>query len=781
MKFFWKISHLRKVINLFKRSATDDDDRKYGRPNERLFPMVPSVPVLPLPVPVPEVSSGSAIIAQLIQRTRVTAAQPVLSTHTITITTSGDTEPANSLPIGHGDAITVTEADEEPGKHTLSPLTSDREVEQEYQHYNNSPTIDTKRETGRVDAPEVVIPETREGLQERDMFPGVDVEETDVESFQNKPDDTGGKTNITGSTDQNVRPELHEFDAASGVETQETNIDFAKEDPAIVTAAAEADHGPYDDDITSAAPASDGEIELKGHDRSSVAVKHDTVSLPLAKDITQDRDDIDAAPIDAISTADEEQTPAISDSSSDEDDSNAVDPDVLRADWAPLLAIPSDLFRSTLLQHLPAAHAPTLADVQCVDEIQGGNNFVRILEVTHGPCADRYVIKVPSVGTPARWQDSDAYMLRNDARTMLYIRKHTDIPSPEVLGWSDKLDSTLGAPYILMRANKGVPASSIWFEQDDEGDDDITNAGLPDKARMEIRLTFLRSLAAQMAKLQTLTFDAAGTLDFDSDPENPTIGPTYHWKTVGEMANLSQEDMGTPASTTRIPPFPSSTEYFSTALEHNWPLRTDPLSALSNGRRIIMQAILSSAPFSPFPCAKESFSLRHPDLDLQNILCAPTGHVTGLIDWDAARAAPRCLGFAALPVFLTRDWAPGFEVDAEIHMPWELGEYTRVYARAMLGYSADGRFTAKSAVYEACNAALYGGSLGGSVGGFVRKVLGEMEGTRRLGDGDVLRHLGEGWALGEMRIGREVRELVEPVESVGAVEPWYWVDPDEEE
>lgn len=592
------------------------------------------------------------------------------------------------------------------------------------------------------------------------------------------------KENITGSTDQDIGPELDEVNAVSGVATQKINIDFAEKDPALVMVATEANYGPYGDDTITAAPASEGDIELKGHDHSSLAVNEDSVSQPLAKDITQDDDDMDAAPTDAISATDEEQTPTISDSSSDGDDSNAVDPEVLRADWAPLLAIHTDLFRSTLLQHLPAAHTLTLADIQCVDEIQGSNNFVRILEVTHGPCAYRYVIKVPSVGTAARWQDSDAYMLRNDARTMLYIRKHTDVPIPEVLGWSDKLDRTLSAPYILMRANKGVPASSIWFEQDDEGDDDITNAGLPDRSRMEITFTFLCSLAAQMAKLQTLTFNAAGTLDLDSDPEKPTVRATYHWKTVSEMAELREEDMGTPVSITRIPPFSSSAEYFSSALEQHWPLRTDALGALSNGQRSIMQAILSSPAFSPSPSQdgeKESFTLRHPDLDFQNILCVPSGHVTGLIDWDPARSAPCCLGFSALPVFLTRDWAPGFEVDAEIYMPWELAEYRVVYVHAMLACSPDGRFTVKSAVYEACNATLYGGTLGGSVGGFVRKILGEMKSTRRLDDVDILRHLGEGWELGDMRIMKEVKELVAPVDVVEKVEPWYWVDPEEEE
>lgn len=165
------MSNLRKAINLFKCSDTDDDDRRYGRPHERLFPMVPlvpvlPVPVLPVPVPVPQAvpGDGSAIVAQLIQRTLVTAAQSILSTHTITVTTSRDTEPAKSLPVGHGDAITVTGADEEPGKNTSSLLINGPEVEQEYEDHNNGPTIDAKLETGSVDTPDIYVPETHEEL-----------------------------------------------------------------------------------------------------------------------------------------------------------------------------------------------------------------------------------------------------------------------------------------------------------------------------------------------------------------------------------------------------------------------------------------------------------------------------------------------------------------------------------------------------------------------------------------------------------------------------------------
>jgi hypothetical protein len=113
----------------------------------------------------------------------------------------------------------------------------------------------------------------------------------------------------------------------------------------------------------------------------------------------------------------------------------------------------------------------------------------------------------------------------------------------------------------------------------------------------------------------------------------------------------------------------------------------------------------------------QTFVLRHDGLDLQNMLCDKQGSVTGIIDWDRCRAVPRCLGYASLPAFLTKDWAPEYSSYADIHMPWNLTEYRNVYARAMLeatGPDGNGKYTLKSAMYEAINASLYGGHNSGS-------------------------------------------------------------------
>jgi hypothetical protein len=354
------MTSLRKVVNLFKHSNTDDDDRRYGRLHVRLFALVPSVPVLPVPVPKVVPRDGSAVVSRLIQRTRVTTSQPILSTHTITVTTSEDAKPAMSLPVERGDGIAITWADEEPSKHASLPIISGPEVEQEHEDHNNGPTVDTKFDTESIDTPDALIPETHEELQERGVVSQVGIGETEIECFQKDTGDVDINNTIIVSTKQDVEPEIDKVDTASGAAIQDTDIDSAEEDIAPVPAALRVDHEVYDHDATRPASTSQCDTELEDHDISSVGVEDETVSLPLAKGIIQDGDGIDAGPTGAFSAPEKEQTPAISDtssSSSSEDDPNAVDLEILCADWPP--PPPCNPLRPLLLHTPPApAHRP---------------------------------------------------------------------------------------------------------------------------------------------------------------------------------------------------------------------------------------------------------------------------------------------------------------------------------------------------------------------------------------------------------------------------------------
>jgi hypothetical protein len=128
-----------------------------------------------------------------------------------------------------------------------------------------------------------------------------------------------------------------------------------------------------------------------------------------------------------------------------------------------------------------------------------------------------------------------------------------------------------------------------------------------------------------------------------------------------------------------------------------------------------METILTSEPFDAsfkHGDKKETFVLRHDDLNFQNILCNRTGRVIGILDWDECCTVPRCFGYSTVPVFLRYDWFPDFS-HLEVHMPWENDEYRQIYANARLketGPTGDGMYTVKSHIYEAVHAAMYGSS-----------------------------------------------------------------------
>jgi hypothetical protein len=675
---------LDRVLNLFKRSRRN----KHHGQRQALFPRLSSSWIRSDPRPYPD------IVAGLLQGTSATAAKPLLCICDSTVTTGSDIQPLKSLSATHWEATGAAS-----NKHGLM-------------HIESSLILINTVEVPNVTQPSLPLSDKATQTE----FPLQDSSNTDD-------------------------------DLALSATHQATQTDFPP--PCGILADADSTSSEPDNDIGSSISVDLGVDIPKGNERASPSGNFeldeavDQVHHPAAEHGDVEKEMSGENREDGLEDN-------VSESSDEEED--LVNPDILRADWAPLRAIPEQLFRSILLQHLPADHDISVDNIRCTQEIQGGNNFVRILEVQGGPYADRYVIKVPCVGTASRWLNEDAYMLRNDARTMLYIRKHTDVPCPEVLGFNDTLSNTLGAPYIIMRANKGISSNRIWFDRDEDGDDDLDNAGQPDADRMRIRVNFLRSLAAQMAKLQTLEFDSAGTLNFDQDPEVPIIGPTYHWKVVSEMTKLTIDDMGTSASINCIPPYSSSQDYYVDALDNCWPWDEGYFPDCNNGRRFVMLYMLARPPFNAskkIGDEKESFVLRHDDLNFQNILCDEQGNVTAIIDWDKCRAVPRCVGFTSLPAFLTKDWTPNFKTNIDLHMPWELEEYRKVYAGAMLeatGPHGDGRFTVKSAFYEAVHAALYGGHFGGGVPNVVCKLLKQLKTTRMFQDLDILSRLAEGWS-----------------------------------
>lgn len=189
----------------------------------------------------------------------------------------------------------------------------------------------------------------------------------------------------------------------------------------------------------------------------------------------------------------------------------------------------------------------------------------------------------------------------------------------------------------------------------------------------------------------------------------------------------------------------------------------------------IMEAIFCLPPFAHSSTPgdeKETFVLRHNDLNFQNVFCDPeTGEVTGIIDWERCSTAPRCVGSSCLPVFLTTDWFPDYKACTAVHRYWSLETYHDIYSKAMIaatGTEGDGKYTAKSALYQAAHGALYEGPSGGSIRHFARYVFRQTPVLHGIREDEFLDWLGDTWAkYGQCVLNRLLQVIAPDVSTTG--------------
>ena len=175
-----------------------------------------------------------------------------------------------------------------------------------------------------------------------------------------------------------------------------------------------------------------------------------------------------------------------------------------------VLKIGDTELKKVALLHLGAEKG---ADCSVVKRTGGSFNRAHIIQFNDG---SKYIIRVPYYGRSEVWTADDAVGYRSDVLTLRYIKKHTDIPVPDILAYSTTCDNDLGHPYMLMTFLEGIPAYKLWDE----------NAGSPENDQW--RRTMLKSLANTMSKLQNLRFATGGRLDFKTDDDlTPEIAPAY--------------------------------------------------------------------------------------------------------------------------------------------------------------------------------------------------------------------------------------------------------------
>jgi hypothetical protein len=125
-------------------------------------------------------------------------------------------------------------------------------------------------------------------------------------------------------------------------------------------------------------------------------------------------------------------------------------------------------------------------------------------------------------------------------------------------------------------------------------------------------------------------------------------------------------------------PFTSTSEYIQQYKDNRYSSTLDDKADDEEwyytelGFHKIIDIILSHPAFNPDPA--DGFVLQHDDFDLQNILVDSEGNVIGIINWDGSLAMPRCVGHAAVPMFLRNDWLPN-TLERAPFMGWRLLYY----------------------------------------------------------------------------------------------------------
>lgn len=386
-----------------------------------------------------------------------------------------------------------------------------------------------------------------------------------------------------------------------------------------------------------------------------------------------------------------------------------------RRDWATIYAISDLKFRRLLCLKVddPKLKDLTFGDYHVIQRLDGGFNHIVKMVAMKNNHTEHYIVRVPAIGTKARWQEGDMHNMRCEVALMKYLHQSSNIPVPEIIAGEQGFSSMIDAPYILMKRLTGRPAHLLWF--DTPGDRNHIAASRVSSQTETVRRNILTRLATAIAELRHLRFDKIGMPHFTNTLQfgtNPIITRSYGWKDPSDMTLADLESTGQIYECT---PFETSVEYMTSSLEEKWLSIPDPddddnpyVQNIFLGIRKILDIVYSLSPITVSKedmCdsnEKETFVLRHPDLDLQNILTDEMGNVTGILDWEGCLSVPRYVGYSSFPEFLRRDWISSFSLDRSPHMSWLLPHYRQIYNDAMLATGCgDAKYTHKSAMYRA--------------------------------------------------------------------------------
>ncbi|KAJ4354296.1 uncharacterized protein N0V89_006030 [Didymosphaeria variabile] len=368
--------------------------------------------------------------------------------------------------------------------------------------------------------------------------------------------------------------------------------------------------------------------------------------------------------------------------------------------WGPFQNIPDTSFATLAANafYSDERGAPFVVERR----VHGHHSFVVVL--SNG--TSKLIVKIPVVGTKDRWNKQHEPILSSEADTMDWIKDQVPhFPVADVLEFDTGFDNDIAAPYSCHSFIEGKSAIDIWYDSDEEeeeaeGEDVETNTTTewtddPSEECEQRRHLFLQSLARTMAELRHVSMSATGMLQLEGDDfDEATICPLVGYMGAGFLIDHPYWS---------FPVFRTASAFWKERLA-----RYNPTNPYSKGLRVVLEVIVNSPPFS---CSKaspqdedESFTLYHPDLNLQNILAADDGEVVGILDWEGAFFAPRCVGPISLPSFLKSDWTPIADTLSAGRLE-HLSKYREIYTNAMVeacgGPESDAKYTMQSGLYGA--------------------------------------------------------------------------------
>ncbi|KAI0886123.1 uncharacterized protein GGS22DRAFT_124597 [Annulohypoxylon maeteangense] len=279
------------------------------------------------------------------------------------------------------------------------------------------------------------------------------------------------------------------------------------------------------------------------------------------------------------------------------------------------------------------------------------------IEIYDGQCREstKWIIKIPTNGTPDVWDRLCAEALRTEALIISKLSQETTIPVPEIIDFEPSPHNKLHVPYCIMTYVEGRTLDQVWFGED--GEDESTVRGR--------RTAVLHGLAQLMLQLNKYEFERGGAPVFDDGESLVGIGPLRELD-IQAMVNrwLGNDECEKEAIYAEVGPFSDAAGMYTAPLVR-YPCDAEVNTGVDRLLRLLVNFI-REPPRSRSHKGKEKenerkamrFVLTHSDLKMRDIILSKEGKIKGILGWDSVRVVPKSIGNEALPSWLVRDFNP---------------------------------------------------------------------------------------------------------------------------